>query len=463
MTNPLDTTNSFSVPPVVVSPTTYYYSKYINDVWFTLDTINATTSFVVDHNTATGDDRGGFAFTDTSVYIVGDNNTARFDDVDMLTAPVQLPVRDGIFSDMGEAKIYSLYNTSTSTMPTSNPFVVNAIVALDADLNPTSDIITFSQPIMMSSNMSQNGIFAGYGQLILKSGDNNEVFQINIGDGSVTSLGTHTVNINSSENWTSWGVAGFDGFDYFIYYRDWSTDIVSHNLTSNVVTPISNFTNVSDLAGFMYNPSNNRLYFHYEGSGQFGGSSETFGYIDATHSIANSGAPGTFGCPSPIEYTFNSVDLGSDTTVCNGHVVVLEAGIGYSSYTWNGINNNWNVFPVNTSGNYDVAVVDAVGCVITDAIAVTFQNCLGVDELVNLDAHVYPVPNNGAFTIDFGTTVTNLTVQIFDLQGKLVYSNLENDATSKLSIDAEGLESGLYILALNTDQGNQKIAMTVTR
>lgn len=465
MTNVLDTTNNFIVPAVTASPTIYYYSKYTSGIWFTLDNVALTNSFVVDHNSATGDDRGGVAFTDSTVYIVGDNNTARFD-LDLLTAPVQLPIRDGIFTDMAASKIYSLYNTNTTSMPdydNSSDFEVDAIIALDADLNLTSDITLLSTPIYMSTWSSQNGIFAGYGQLILKSGDNDEVFQIDIATGDVVSLGIHQVNLFWGENWADWGVAGFDGADYFIYYRDWSNNIVSHNLSDGTITPISNFSNVSDLAGFMYHPINNRLYFHYEGSGQFGGSSETFGYVDASHTLDNLSGAGSFGCPSEIEYTFNTVDLGPDTTVCNGHVIVLEAGLDYNSYTWNGVNNNWNVYPVNSTGTYDVEVLDDYGCILTDAITVTFQNCLGIEESTALSAKLYPVPNNGNFTIDFGAIVTNLTVQIYDMQGKLVYSNLQNESASIIFIDAPELQSGLYMINLNSDQGNQKIAMTISK
>ena len=51
----------------------------------------------------TSDDRGGIAITDSTVYVIGDSYTGRYD-LELLNPGVQLPVRDGLFSDMKERK-----------------------------------------------------------------------------------------------------------------------------------------------------------------------------------------------------------------------------------------------------------------------------------------------------------------------------------------------------------------------
>ena len=465
MTIILDTASIFTFPAVTTSPTTYYYSAYDAPMTFMLDSMPGTNAYVIDHAATSGDDRGGYAFTDHFVYITGDAATARYD-LDLQDPATLLPVRDALFSNMRNGKIYSLYNTGSATMPYNWPgsFTVDALVRLDENLDPTAEIITLSSSFVLSTNSSQNGLFAGFDDVIVKSGDNDEVFHIDIETGTVTSLGVHYLNLWWGENFFDYGVAGFDGTDHYIYYRDYNGEnAVSHNLTTDMITEISDFSAMSDWAGFMVNPKNNRVYFHYESNGQFGGSDETFGYMDAEFTLTSLGLPGTFGCPASIEYTFNTVDLGPDTTLCIGHSIALEPGLGYNSYTWNGVNNDWNVYPVSVTGTYDVAVEDDFGCILTDEINVNVVVCLGTEELSALNVVAYPVPNTGQFTLDFGGMINNPSIQIFDLQGKIVYQNMENGGVSMIKINADHLESGMYVVAVNTEEGSQRIQITVQK
>jgi gliding motility-associated-like protein len=64
-----------------------------------------------------------------------------------------------------------------------------------------------------------------------------------------------------------------------------------------------------------------------------------------------------------------TVNLGPDTTICSGDMIVLDAGAGYTGYTWlpSGSTQTINV---NTSGTYSVTVTDANTCQGTDAIIV---------------------------------------------------------------------------------------------
>jgi hypothetical protein len=64
------------------------------------------------------------------------------------------------------------------------------------------------------------------------------------------------------------------------------------------------------------------------------------------------------------------INLGADTTICVGTAVILDAGAGFSSYSWsNGpatrINN------VSTPGTYTATVTNASGCASSDAIVVS--------------------------------------------------------------------------------------------
>ena len=55
---------------------------------------------------------------------------------------------------------------------------------------------------------------------------------------------------------------------------------------TGTVTTVATFSNLGDMCSFTVSPSTNRWYFHYEGSAQFGGSSETVGYCTAAFTVA---------------------------------------------------------------------------------------------------------------------------------------------------------------------------------
>jgi hypothetical protein len=465
--NTIDTVAGYTHGPIVNSPEVIYFANITYNDKFTLDDVTVNNSAVVDHDSETGDDRGGIAINDNYVFVVGDNNTARFD-LD-LTNPLVLQIRDGIFTDLKERKIWSLYNDATSIFPEDDNtnFMVDAIVALDDDLNATAEMVMLSMAVPMGNGNSQNnGIFAGYGKLGLYNGDTEDFYVIDITTGEVELINNLFLDLYWSENWSDWGTLSFDGTDFFANYRSSGTDqIVAHNISADISNNVSNFSDVSDLSSFVFHPTNNRVYFHYEGSGEFGGSSETLGYIDAVATIVENPS-GTLGCPSMIEYTFNSIDLGNDVTICGDQTpLILEAGFGYSSYTWNGVNNNWNIFPVSTSGTYTVEAIDAANCLVSDQIIVTVdQGCVaGVDELTSESFNVYPVPNNGKFVIDLPNEMNIHSVVLVDMNGKICYDLAVNGTTNKINVEAVNLEAGIYIINVVTTTETVRKQIVVTK
>jgi hypothetical protein len=457
-----DTASNYMYGPVTQSPTVFYQTSFAPNGHFVVDTGYATGSLVVDHDGLTGDDRAGIAVSNTHVYVVGDDNTARYDL--NLQNGIILPIRDGLFSDLQTGQLWSLYNTVTGQMPDGNSsFTTDALMKLDAMLVPTGEYIMLSQPVDMADGSNNNGILAGYGIVGLSSGDNDDVYVVNVHTGVVTDLGTHPLNYYWGENWADWGVIGYDGVDYYAYYRNsGGNNIVKHNLTTDVVTQITDFFDISDLCTFTFSITTNRIYFHYEDGAQFGGNEETLGYFDADFTLTDLPGGVVNGCPSEIELTFNTVDLGPDTTICaNETPLVLEAGFGYSSYTWNGDNNNWNIFPVTTSGPVILEVIDASNCLLTDTIEVLIDPCAGVGELENEQLVLYPNPNNGSFTIQFNGETVDAVVTIIDMMGKTVYreklANNLNDAT----ISADNLDAGMYVVNITTNDKLYQSTMVV--
>ncbi len=67
------------------------------------------------------------------------------------------------------------------------------------------------------------------------------------------------------------------------------------------------------------------------------------------------------------------VDLGNDTTICEGEVLTLDAGHPGSTYTWSGTNEFSQTIEVDESGNYICYVTNADGCVGIGSIVVSIS------------------------------------------------------------------------------------------
>jgi gliding motility-associated-like protein len=65
----------------------------------------------------------------------------------------------------------------------------------------------------------------------------------------------------------------------------------------------------------------------------------------------------------------SQINLGNDTTICPDNILLLNAGTGFASYTWNDGSAD-SIFKVSAPGNYFVAVQDGCGIVLHDTIVV---------------------------------------------------------------------------------------------
>ncbi|MBT3209574.1 MAG: T9SS type A sorting domain-containing protein [Bacteroidetes bacterium] len=72
------------------------------------------------------------------------------------------------------------------------------------------------------------------------------------------------------------------------------------------------------------------------------------------------------------------VDLGADTTICQGNAISLHAGSGWSYYLWDD-GSTGQFLVVSTTGNYSVSVTDNNGCIGVDDITVTVNATVSVD------------------------------------------------------------------------------------
>ncbi len=261
---------------------TSYYVEAVNRGTFEV-TPAAANSYVVNHVTATGDDRAGIAITQDYLYVTGDANTARMDlPLSLLTATL-FPIKDGLFSDLSNGDLWVLYDGSAEISGTVlTGYVVNSLRLLNTDLAYIGTTLTLSSSFTLGD---EGGIYAGKGFVIIQDGDTDNFYHIDLSTGTVTSLGifTATGRSTSTEAWATWGIAEYNGCDYSVLYVDnVNDDIIRLNLSDGVTTIASSFTNLIDMSNITLSTWEDRWYFHNEGTSEFGGSDEVAGYADAT-------------------------------------------------------------------------------------------------------------------------------------------------------------------------------------
>lgn len=336
--------------PVIVSTTTFYVNAASTDRYFMITALSDTASLTVDHDALSGDDRGGIAVTTNYVYIVGDDSTTRFD-LD-LTNPVSYDIRaDAIFSDLGTGQLYTLYNPLVGIPDVVDPsFYATHIQVLNADLTLGSNIaLSDSISFGWDDNYGyQSGIFSGNGFVPIYSSPQTSWYVIDIATGIVTMLSDVDFNVASySENFANWGIGEFNGSDYSVNYRnDNDGNIHRFSILSDNDAIFGTFSDLSDMASFTHTPWNNRWYFHYEGSVQFGGVNETLGYASGNHSTGTVQTV-LLGCSNAVTITVGCAGIEEESANFNIYPVP-NAGIVNVQVTNN--NNDWTISVINVSG-----------------------------------------------------------------------------------------------------------------
>ena len=150
--------------------------------------------------------------------------------------------------------------------------------------------------------------------------------------------------------------------------------------------------------------------------------------VDYTYEAAN-------GCDATASANYNvllapQIDLGNDTTVC---VITLDAGGGYVSYDWTNGAMTQTVL-TDVTDVYEVTVVDANGCIGTDAVTIT----------------VNPIPDpvvtpGGTLEFCIGDTVT--------LTGEAGFDSYAWSPTGDVTETTEWYQSDTVVLTVTNQFG----------
>ncbi len=161
------------------------------------------------------------------------------------------------------------------------------------------------------------------------------------------------------------------------------------------------------------------------------------------------------------------IDLGNDTALCADQSITLNVpfnpnwGYGWSPVGGGGPTNVYDTTNLGGIGTHNIMVnvIDFTnGCMYFDAIDVTFSVCTGVEENTVANFAIYPNPTNGLITLK---TIANDdgTVEISNLQGKVVYKNMLNSNTQIIDLSANA--KGVYFVTVTTTNGVEVQKMVI--
>lgn len=196
-----------------------------------------------------------------------------------------------------------------------------------------------------------------------------------------------------------------------------------------------------------------------------------------TTATVNNLAPGTYtvqvsdynGCPDfatvTISYLFPApvVDLGPDTTICNGATLTLDAGAGYQ-YLWSDNSTN-QTLDVTAAGVYSVLVTDANNCEAFDAITVSTVVCIRYNHstttLARRSFGIYPNPSTGVVDINFSNeSAADVQIDVVDVYGKALFHASENLKAHDLrKYDLSNLSPGIYFVRVSYGSETQSIRL----
>ncbi|MCF8296113.1 MAG: T9SS type A sorting domain-containing protein, partial [Saprospiraceae bacterium] len=150
-----------------------------------------------------------------------------------------------------------------------------------------------------------------------------------------------------------------------------------------------------------------------------------------------------------------SVNLGSDTSICYNESIVLDAGVGFSSYLWSN-GETTQIITVDSTGIgissklIIVVVEDSIGCEASDSVIITINPCdmMISENLSEPNIKIYPNPTTGKINIrieNIGSSDSKLC--LYNTIGSLVYCKEFTDQIN-YEIDLSSYPKGIYYIRI---------------
>lgn len=150
------------------------------------------------------------------------------------------------------------------------------------------------------------------------------------------------------------------------------------------------------------------------------------------------------------------IDIGSDTIICQGDSVLLDATVAGATYLWQD-NSTSSTLVARSTGTYWVEVKGSNGCVTSTSMHLQIDtSCtISTNDLQSLNNFsLYPNPAKNRLFIQSDlpkTSVVNL--KITDSQGRLILDQNKNHSSlQEQGLDLSKLPKGFYILQFSSGQ-----------
>jgi len=153
------------------------------------------------------------------------------------------------------------------------------------------------------------------------------------------------------------------------------------------------------------------------------------------------------------------VYIGNDTTITEEQEIILDAGEGYSSYSWNtgAVSQTISVSGLSTGEyQYAVKVTNFNECSNSDTVVIYFTPAVGIDDVYeNHNILVYPNPAKNSIYLKSNTTIdSRLIISIYNETGQLLIEKevKEIKAGRKIKVDISMLKAGIYLIKINNSK-----------
>jgi hypothetical protein len=180
---------------------------------------------------------------------------------------------------------------------------------------------------------------------------------------------------------------------------------------------------------------------------------DTF-YVNVISGICNGKAKATY-----IVNSLPVLDLGADKSIWNTDSITLDAGAGFTKYSWSILDTTQTIKVVGsvvTLGihKYSVTVTNASGCSSTDSVKVDVKVKLGI-EIPELSMAIYPNPASDRLNILInGATERVYQLQLFSISGQLLFDRILEAQESNIlqTLDVTMYPGGIYLMVIKSDQ-----------
>lgn len=170
---------------------------------------------------------------------------------------------------------------------------------------------------------------------------------------------------------------------------------------------------------------------------------------------------GPYQCDSTVTINL-TVENAIDVTVTNSSPVLTANATG-ATYQWLDCDNANAIIPSETNQSFNATVNGNYAVEVTIGSCVDTSACesvigIGIIEFTNNSLSIYPNPVTNTLTINIDKLAADLTIDIVNIEGKVVYTN-NNITNTKLVVDSRSWSKGVYAVKIYNNENTQTIKL----